>query len=86
MSTIQSTTLKAESSLDVALFIELVRQFPVIWNPKLNCFKDHGKKKNAWNQINTALGGSFSSNIKGSKYIFLFSDFLFLLKVFLRDS
>ena len=86
MSTIQSTTSKAESSLDVALFIELVRQFPVIWNPKFNCFKDHGKKKNAWNQINTALGGSFSSKIKGSKYIFLFSDFLFLLKVFLRDS
>ena len=63
MSTIQSSTSEAESSLDLELFIELIRQFPVIWNPKLNCFKDHAKKKNAWNQINTALGGSFSCKI-----------------------
>ena len=72
MSTIQSSTSEAESSLDVDLFIELVRQFPDIWNPKLNYFKDHAKKKNAWNQINTALGGSFSSKI--FKKIFLIKE------------
>ena len=44
--TIQSSTLEAESGLDVELFIELIRQFPVVWNPKPNCFKDHAKKKN----------------------------------------
>ena len=45
MSTIQPSTSEAESSLGVELFIELIRQFPVIWNPKPNCFKDHAKKK-----------------------------------------
>ena len=44
ISTIQSSTLEAESSLGLELFIELVRQFPVIWNSKLDCFKDHVKK------------------------------------------
>ena len=74
---------EAESSPDVELFIELFRQFPVVWNPKLNCFKDYAKKKNAWNEINTALDGSFSSKIilyffyKGVKYIFPFYGFLF---------
>ena len=63
MSAIQSSTSEAESSLDVELFIELIRQFPVIWNSKLNYFNNHPNKKNAWNQINTALGGSFSSKI-----------------------
>ena len=44
--TIQSSTSEAGSSPDVELFIELIRQFPVVWNSKLNCFKDHTKKKN----------------------------------------
>ena len=57
------STSEAESSPDVEFFIELFRQFPVVWNPKLNCFKDYAKKKNAWNEINTALDGSFSSKI-----------------------
>ena len=61
LSTIQSYTSEAKSSLNVELFIELVRQFPVNWNSKVNCFKGHAKRKNGWNQINTALGGSFSS-------------------------
>ena len=63
MSTIQSSTWETESSLGVELFIELVRLFTVIWNPKLNYFKDHPKKKNAWNQINTAFSGGFLSKI-----------------------
>ena len=44
--------------------MELVRQFPVIWNSQLNCFHDHAKKKNARYQINTVLSGSISSEIK----------------------
>ena len=63
MFTIQISTSEAESSLDVELFIGLVRQFPVFWNLKLNCFIDCAKTQNAWNQINTYLGGSFSSKI-----------------------
>ena len=39
MSTIQPTSSEAESTLDVELFIELVRQFPLIWDPQLNFFK-----------------------------------------------
>ena len=43
-STIQSSISEAESSLDVELFIELIRQFRVIRNPKCSCFKYHAKK------------------------------------------
>ena len=45
ISTIQSSTSKSESILDVKLFIELVRQFRGILNPKLNCFKETRKRK-----------------------------------------
>ena len=57
MSTIQSSTSEAESSLDVELLTKLVRQFPVIWNPKLvkHAKKKNGKKQNVWNQIKNAL-------------------------------
>ena len=41
ISTIQSSTSKSESIFYMKLIIELVRQFPGILNPKLNCFKDH---------------------------------------------
>ena len=63
MATIQSSTSEAESSLNAELLIELVRQFPVIWNPKLNYIKDHAKKKNAWIQISTVLGVLHCTNL-----------------------
>ena len=88
MCTIQSSTSEAESSPDVELFIELVKQFPVIWNPKLNFFKD-SKKKNAWNQINTAPVGAFQIRLfcisffnKGVNASF-FSVISFFIKSFL---
>ena len=40
MSSIQSSNSEAENILDVELFDELVRQFPIIWNPKLNWFNN----------------------------------------------
>ena len=63
MATVQSSTSEAESSLNAELLIELVRQFPVIWNPKLNYIKDHAKKKNAWIQISTVLGVLHCTNL-----------------------
>ena len=45
------------SSFSPEIFIELVRQYPCIWNVKLNVYKDNTKKKIAWAQIKDILGG-----------------------------
>ena len=54
-----STRQTAKQQLDIELFIDLVRQFPAIWNTRLNGFKDyrmdlkiikrrlHGKKQSS---------------------------------------
>ena len=44
----QTNSKFAEDELDTELFIDLVRQFPVIWNTRLNGFKYYNKKKVAW--------------------------------------
>ena len=44
-----------ENELDIELFVDLVRQFPVIWNTRLNGFKDYNSKKVTWNNISTSL-------------------------------
>ena len=44
-----------EDELDIELFVDLVRQFPVIWNTRLNGFKDYNNKKVTWNNISTFL-------------------------------
>ena len=40
--------------------IEYVRQFPCIWDCKLRSYKDHSKKKAAWDQITAGFDGMFS--------------------------
>ena len=86
-STIQSSTSEAESSLDVELFIELIRQFRVIRNPKRAYFKYHAKKRKTFGtKLTLLLVGPFQVRIfckffnKGVKYIFLFCGFLFYQK------
>ena len=44
-----------ENELDIELFVDLVRQFPVIWNTRLNGFKNYNSKKVTWNNISTSL-------------------------------
>ena len=44
-----------EDELDIELFVDLVRQFPVIWNTRLNGFKDCNNKKVTWNNISFSL-------------------------------
>ena len=54
-STKQTNNKSPEDELDIELFVDLVRQFPVIWNTGLNGFKDYNNKKFAWNNISTSL-------------------------------
>ena len=45
ISTGQTNSKFPEDELDIELFIDLVRQFPVIWNTCLNGFQDYNNKK-----------------------------------------
>ena len=56
----QTNNKSSEDELDIELFIDLVRQFPVIWNTRLNGFKDYNKKKVAWNNISSSLDNKYS--------------------------
>ena len=49
-----------ENELDIELFIDMVLQFSVIWNTRLNGFKDCNKKKIAWNNISSSLDNKYS--------------------------
>ena len=51
----QTNNKSLEDELDIELFVDLVRQFPVIWNTRLNGFKDYSNKKVTWNNISTSL-------------------------------
>ena len=44
-STKETNNKSPEDELDIELFVDLVRQFPVIWNTRLNGFKDYNNKK-----------------------------------------
>ena len=39
-----------DDNLNSELFIELVRQYPCIWNVRLNVYRDQSKKKVAWDE------------------------------------
>ena len=54
-STKQTNNKSQEDELDIELFVDLVRQFSVIWNTRLNRFKDYNNKKVTWNNISTSL-------------------------------
>ena len=56
----QTNNKSSEDELDIELFIDLVRQFPVIWNTHLNGFKDYNMKKVAWNNISSSLDNKYS--------------------------
>ena len=60
ISTTQTNSKSPEHELDIELFIDLVRQFRVIWNTRLNGFKDYNKKKVAWNNISSSLDNKYS--------------------------
>ena len=62
-STKQTNNKSPEDELDIELFVDLVRQFPVIWNTRLNGFKDYNNKKVTWNNISTSL---WTINMQGS--------------------
>ena len=47
-STKQTNNKSQEDELDIELFVDLVRQFSVIWNTRLNRFKDYNNKKVTW--------------------------------------
>ena len=51
----KQTNKSLEDELDIELFVDLVRRFPVIWNTRLNGFKDYNNKKVTWNNISTFL-------------------------------
>ena len=54
-STKQTNNKSPEDESDIELFVVLVRQFPVIWNTRLNAFKDYNNKKVTRNNISTSL-------------------------------
>ena len=56
----ETSNKSPEDELDIQLFIDLVRQFPVIWNTRLIEFKDYKKKKVAWNNISSYLDNKYS--------------------------
>ena len=60
ISTTQTNSKSPEDELDIELFIDLVRQFRVIWNTRLNGFKDYNKKKVVWNNISSSLDNKYS--------------------------
>ena len=72
----QTNNKSSEDELDIELFIDLVRQFPVIWNTRLNGFKDYNKKKVAWNNISSSLDNKYS----GESMFFLAKEMLFNCK------
>ena len=43
------------TELDTEIFIEIVRQYPCIWNNKLNVYRDQVKKKVAWGKTQTVF-------------------------------
>ena len=43
-STKQTNNKSQENEWDIELFVDLVRQFSVIWNTRLNGFKDYNNK------------------------------------------
>ena len=49
-----------DDNLNPELFIELVRQYPCIWNVRLNVYRDQSKKKVAWDEIKNVLDGNFT--------------------------
>ena len=55
----KETNKSPEDALEIELFVDLVRQFPVIclngWNTRLNRFKDYSNKKVTWNNISISL-------------------------------
>ena len=53
-STKQRNNESPEDELDIELFVDLVHQFLVIWNTRLNGFKDYNNKV-TWNNISTSL-------------------------------
>ena len=67
----QTNNKSPEDELDIELFIDLVRQFTVIWNTGLNGFKDYNKKKVVWNNINSSFNlvpsTSFRYKMKAKK-------------------
>ena len=54
-STKQTNNKSPEDELDIELFVDLVRQFPVLWNTPLNGSKDYNNKKVTWNNISPSL-------------------------------
>ena len=54
-STKETNNRSLEDELDIELFVDLVRRFPVTWNTRLNGFKDCSNKKVKWNNISTSL-------------------------------
>ena len=51
----KQTNKSPEDELDIELFVDLIRQFSVIWNTRLNAFKDYNNKKVTLNNISTSL-------------------------------
>ena len=52
--------------IDIELFVGLVHQFSVIWNTRLNGFKDYNKKKVAriaWNNISSSIDNKYSASL-----------------------
>ena len=72
----QTNNKSSEDKLDIELFIDLVRHFPVIWNTGLHGFKDYNKKKVAWNKIRSLLNNKYL----GESMFFLAKAMLFNLK------
>ena len=62
----QTNSKFPEDKLNIELFIGLVRQFSVIWNTRLNGFKDYNKKKVAriaWNNVSSAIDNKYSASL-----------------------
>ena len=53
-STKQANNKSPEDELNIELFVDRVRKFPV-WNTRLNGFKDYNNKEVTWNNISTSI-------------------------------
>ncbi|XP_057292354.1 uncharacterized protein LOC130615750 [Hydractinia symbiolongicarpus] len=62
-----STRVRA-SVVDPEVLIELVRQYPCLWNTKLNVYRDQIKKKKAWEIISASLNGAFTVDVLKNKW------------------
>ena len=51
----QTNNRSPEDELDIELFIDLVREFPDIWNTRLNGFKDYNNKVTVHGTISVLL-------------------------------